>query len=265
MLQSLLDALSFLTLFPSGKSPRKTVVGMTKERVAASTAFFPLVGLLLGAIALALSQSLTYLGAPQMVGAFLAVAALALLSRGLHLDGLADCFDALHYAGGDKLKALEVLRDARLGAFGASALALVLAGKLAALSSTPQALLPFALLAVPALARWTPAVVARLGAPAAPTGLGYTFIVYTKKPACLASALLALAIAVGFALGLIPSEERFPILLGSAALFLALSIAAALLTRYFMGTLGGVTGDVFGAAIELSELLGFIAVPLLFR
>ena len=122
------SALSFLTILPLG--------GQTPEG-RLGRVWFPVVGALLGLAAGAVFWSLErVLGAP--VAAVGAVAALAVLTGGLHLDGLADAADGL-LGGSSPERRLEIMRDSRVGVFGAVALVLLLLAEVAALArSRPQ-------------------------------------------------------------------------------------------------------------------------------
>src|SRR5690606_8532703 len=116
-------ALSFLTRLPGGRHP----VG--DADLASSLAAFPLVGAVVGALAAVVLAGAARVLPPEIAGAR-ACAALALATGGLHLDGLADTFDALG-SGRDRDGRLEVMRDSRIGAHGATALALVLVVEIA--------------------------------------------------------------------------------------------------------------------------------------
>src|SRR5262249_4187310 len=105
---------------------------VSPAELARSQAFYPLVGLALGGALPAVDRLLA--GAlPPLTRSALQVALLAAVTRGLHLDGLADSFDGL-LGGRDRGQRLEIMRDPRIGSFGATALALVLLLKWSALA-----------------------------------------------------------------------------------------------------------------------------------
>jgi len=145
-------------------------------------------------------------------------------------------------------KALEIMKGKTIGTFGTSALIIVIVGKIIAIYALPEALRIKSLILIPALARWTSSIVARERAPASAKGLGYVFSVYSTGKAFLTSGLISLVISF--------------LLFGlkGVAIFLIVSIFSFLLARYFIRAFGGVTGDVFGAVIELSEVFGFVVV-----
>jgi adenosylcobinamide-GDP ribazoletransferase len=155
------------------------------------------------------------------------------------LDGVADCFDALHFTRHDKAKALDIMKGKTIGAFGACALILVIVGKLVAISAIPEGIRIESLLVIPAVSRWTPSIVAWKRAPASAQGLGFIFSVYTTRRAFLVSAVIALTFSA--------------LLLGVKGLliFVFVSILALFLSSFFSRSFGGITGDVFGAVIEL--------------
>jgi len=240
--QNLKTAIEFLTIFKLGKSADE----INKEDFANSIMLFPLVGLFLGGFCASSEILLKDLVASDLARSLFAVIILALFTRGLHLDGVADCFDALHFAGDDREKALEVMKGKTIGVFGASALILVIVGKLIAISAIPEGIRIESLLLIPALSRWTSSIVARERAPASAEGLGYIFSVYTTRKAFLISGVIALGLSF--------------LLLGikGIVIFVFVSILALFLTSFFNRSFGGITGDVFGAVIELSEVFGFL-------
>jgi adenosylcobinamide-GDP ribazoletransferase len=190
-----------------------------------------------------------------VLAAALLVALWAALTGGLHLDGLADCFDGL-LAAVPPERRLEILRDPRLGAFGGIGLALHLLLKTLAVASLPafslSLPLPFALglllpaslaplLLAPALARWLILPVA-LQPMARPGGLGAEFALGLSRRALLISALIPLGVAL-------LSGPR-----GLLAAALAALVAAGLVLLA-LRRLGGLTGDVLGLVVELAELV----------
>ena len=157
-------AFAFLTRIPVWSGP------LRDEDLGRSVAFFPLVGLVLG-LALAGAGTVAADVMSPMVAAVLLAALLAGLTGGLHLDGFADVFDALGGGRGDRARMLELMRDSRIGAHGAAALALLIAAKVAALTQVVERHDLLTLLAFPTVARWavTPLIVffpyARAGGP----------------------------------------------------------------------------------------------------
>ncbi len=206
-------------------------------------AFYPLVGVLIGGLLAGLGWLLHLAGlarAAPLLPAVLVLAAWAALTGALHLDGWADCCDAL-FVPVSRERRLEIMKDPRLGGFGAVGLILLLLVKLAALQGImagPHAL-P-ALIAIPALARWAAVIAAKAYPSARPGGMGDFFRRgLGRRELDIATVIAALAAA-----GLLC---RGPILWAAAGLAL---LAMAGLAR---ARLGGLTGDVYGAIIELAE------------
>jgi adenosylcobinamide-GDP ribazoletransferase len=206
---------------------------------------------------------------PYAVCAVLALVATALLSRALHLDGLADLADGLT-SGRDRQRSLEVMRRGDTGPAGAAALVLVLvldAACLAALLTDRSG----AALAVSALvaSRLAPAICARRGIPAArEEGLGQGvagMVGRSRLAAAVALTCLVLAVVGGLALGSpVGGSGRAWVeaALGTTVTALAAG-GAALVTRHHAARrLGGVAGDVIGAAIEIALASGLVVASL---
>jgi len=238
----LLVAVAFLTRLPS------PAARASEEDVGRSLAFFPVVGLVLGA-ALATGTALGAGRLPDAVVAVLLAALLALLTGGLHLDGVADTFDALGASGADRARRLEILRDSRIGAHGASALALVLLAKVAALEALVASGALATLVVFPAVARWAAALLLVRHPYARERGLGSAFRAHARP----SDAALATAVALGATLWV-----------GGGALVAALATLVLLagFARLAVRRFGGLTGDVYGAAIELGEV-AFLVLSLL--
>lgn len=246
-------ALGFLTAIPiRAPAPAHGDLGR-------AAAWFPAVGLLLGAI-LALAYWALSLIFPPVLVAALTVALWAALTGGLHLDGLADCCDGL-LAAVSRERRLEILHDSHVGAFGAIGLCLFLILKVAALASVLTAStntfsvlrftfygLPvplYALLFAPTLARALLLPVA-LQPAARPGGLGAGFAEGLQRPRIIAALVLP---AVMIVLG----GQRA--VLGAVAA----GLVALGLVRLARARLGGVTGDVLGLTVELCELAVLLA------
>ena len=239
VVRALLIAIAFATRVPV------RVGAVAPEELAESLTALPLVGFLIGAI----SYGLCALTAPAFGDTLAAIATVsfsALISGGLHLDGLADWFDALGGGRGDRQRMLEIMRDSRIGAHGASALILVLLAKVAALAELTGSQRVLALCAAPAAARLT-AVWLLYSLPAARhDGLGRGMGArLERKHAWLACAGFVLATCW----------------LGPALIWPSIAATAAAVALGWQANkrLGGVTGDVCGAGIELSELAFLLA------
>jgi adenosylcobinamide-GDP ribazoletransferase len=228
-------ALSFLTRVPVGR-----VVAVDGSDVARGAVMFPVVGAAVGAlsggVALAAGHVL-----PSFVAAALAVAVAAVVTGGMHLDALADTADAL--GASRREQALEIMRDSRIGSFGATALALdllVKVGCVAALLDRSHVLA--AVVAAGALSRAvSPPLAAVLPYPRVEGGPGSVLTGRTSRLAAAAAAALGVAIA------LVVWWSTGAWLVAAAA-----SVAVAL-GLWFRRWLGGATGDCLGAATELCE------------
>jgi adenosylcobinamide-GDP ribazoletransferase len=238
---SFFAALQFLTLFPWPERVERRA-----DEIGRSAIFFPIVGLLLGAI-LVLANFLLKPFASAILVSVALVALLALLTRGLHLDGLGDTFDGLG-AGGDRERMLRIMDDSHTGAFGLIAIVMVLFFKIHAIESLEVERWR-ALLAAPLLGRWAMVLLGHRSH-AAKQGLGATLIDHLPAKhlfwATLITMLLVAAIFRGAGIAI----------MAWVALFTLAS------KSYFHRRLGGVTGDSFGAVGELSEtsVLFFLAL-----
>ena len=234
-------ALAFLTRIPVGRW-----VALDGEDVARGAVLFPVVGAgigaLVGLVAVGLDARLTVL-----VAAGLAVVLEALLTGGIHLDALADSADGLGAA--TRERALEIMREPTIGAFGATALLLDVVVKIAALAAVATG--PDALLAV--------AAAYALGR-TAPLALGWA-LPYARAEGGSGAALtggageVSRALGVGLGIGLAVAA------LGARGIALAAGavVVTALVGLVARRRLGGVTGDVLGAAVELTTTLALVA------
>lgn len=230
-----LVALQFLTRFPYPRSLRPGPADLGR-----STAWFPAVGLLLGA-GLALLHLLLAPWLPAAVRAPLLLAALALATGAFHLDGVADTADGLG-GGSSRDDALRIMRDSRVGAFGTAAVALVLLVQAASLASIPPERVAGALVAAPTLGRLASVALIHALPYARPDGgLGAPYAAGARR------ADLVPAGATGLAVSLLA--------LGAARGVLALAaagLAALAVGRLGRRRLGGITGDLLGCATEVA-------------
>jgi adenosylcobinamide-GDP ribazoletransferase len=239
-------ALQFLTRLPVG-APARWPPGA----LAASAPMFPLVGALIGAAAGLVFALATGLGLPPMLAALLAVAAQILLTGGLHEDGLADVADGF---GGGRTRAdkLRILRDPRLGSFGAMALMLALLARISALAALAEPGLVAAVLIVAgATSRAALPVIMATLAPARDDGLAAS----AGRPHPL-RATAAVIIALLTAFVLLPPAMAAVGLIAAAG-------GALIIARLARRQIGGHTGDVLGAAQQLAEIGVLLAAPAL--
>lgn len=212
--------------------------------LGASLGWFPLVGLAIGSCLVAFDWAAGRLFPPSVVAALL-VAAIGMLTRALHIDGLADSADGL-FGGHTPERRLAIMRDSRNGSFGVAAVVLVLLLTHAALLSLPAASRRGVLLLAPALGRWAMVLAVAAFPYARPEGLGRLYHEHARPwPALVAggSAFLLSAVLFGMA--------------GLA--LLALTSLLALGAGWFAyRRLGGLTGDIYGAIGVISETALFL-------
>jgi adenosylcobinamide-GDP ribazoletransferase len=230
-------ALTFLTACPWLRFGE-----VTPGDLARSLFWFPWVGAILGLVLWVAGEALVGLF-PVPAAAALLLGLTVLLTRGLHLDGLADTVDGL---GGGRTPEtrLAIMKDSRLGAFGAIALVLALLLKFAFFLAVFEHSGEQSLLLFPVVSRWGLVLLAALAPYARPGGgLGQAMTEGATRARTLGATVSALALS--FLMGGVAG----PLVLGLAAL------VVWGLSRYFKKRLGGVTGDVYGAVNELLEIL----------
>lgn len=235
-------AASFLTIvaiLPRGR--------IDDESIAASFGWFPLVGFAI-AVALSLEDFVLARFFDLTIRSILIVLSLTIVTGALHLDGLADTADALG-AGRDRVRALEILRDSRIGSFGAAAIFFALALKVVALATLYGARRYTAIFAAVGLARWAMVAVADRIPYLRAEGAGSALLGGDSGQRNLTIASLTVVAAM------LPLASWTVL----AAIISAIVIVVAL-RAFYHRWLGGVTGDLIGACGEIVE----IAVLILF-
>ena len=236
-------ALGFLTILPV--SPRDP------GALSYARAYFPLVGLLLGALLAGLDLLMSgYLFLPEgmlvslapthLLESVILVVVLVMMTRGLHLDGFMDSCDAL-FGGYTRERRLEILRDPHVGAFAVTAVACLLIIKCAALAGLLHPLRWHVLILFPCLSRWAMLLVMELYPYARSEGLGCAFL----------GARGRLQLFFGFICTLIASLLVMGI--PGLLLLLAASLIAWIVGAWVSRLLGGLTGDIYGAVNEIVE------------
>ena len=218
------------------------------QRVAGrAMAIAPLVGLFVGLAAAAVGVLTEVAGLAPLVCAVFVIGTLAVLTRALHLDGLADTADGLG-SGRRGVEALAVMSRSDIGPFGVATLVLVVLLQVTALAQLWAADHgPAAVVVAAVAARAALPLACRRGVPGAKrTGLG-TAVAGTVPPVLLGTSLVAAVIVTG-GVGAVDDGGRGAVA-AAAALIAGVAIAAALTTRC-VARFGGVTGDVLGADVE---------------
>jgi len=255
MLIGLRIALSFLT-----RLPVPVPHDLPGTFLARSGAFFPLVGWLIGGVMVVVAWAILVLGGTPLLAAVLSVLAVAWLTRGLHLDGVADLCDGL---GGsyEPARRLVIMKDSATGAFGVVGLVLLLMVKVVSLAAIlhnaiyiadcgyPSFALPvlIGVVVVPAAARWGMAALAFGSSYPRDIGTGHAFVGQIR----VVHLLIGLIFLLPFLL-LAPGLAAVGIICAQLpAIWLRIKCNKAL---------GGITGDVLGAACELGEAAGWLGV-----
>ncbi len=238
-------ALQFLT-----RLPLPADVGYTPARMAATPRWHPAVGALVGALA-GLVFWLAAQVFPPTLAALVATATGLLITGAFHEDGLADACDGLG-GGATRDRALAIMRDSRIGTYGAAALGLALAAKVLALGALPVAATPLVLVAGHAASRASAVAVIASSRYVRDHGTGKP-VADGVGPGGLAVALITGAAALlGVALVLPPATVA-----GGA---LGLAAGHAAMRSRFERRLGGYTGDCLGAVQQTSELGLYLGV-----
>jgi adenosylcobinamide-GDP ribazoletransferase len=222
---------------------------LSAEQLGKATAFFPLVGLVIGGILAGLNWVFS-LFLPAPVVNILLIVSLVALTGAMHLDGFADTCDGMagHKPVEERWK---VMHDSRTGAFGVVGIALLLLTKYVALDNVPPGLMTAALLFVPVAGRWAMVYAIFAFKYARPQGLGLAYKNATRWPQFIIATILTLTIAAAL----------YPLFAWAGFLvFAGILIVTTILGFYFRYKFAGQTGDTYGAINEVCETLGIIFV-----
>lgn len=227
-----------------------TVIPVSADEAADPVPWFPWVAVVPGAAGV-VSAAVVAALVPGDPGALLAgvavVASWAALTGMMHLDGLADAADAL-VGSKPREERLRIMRDSRIGSFGAGALTLTLMACAASSAVLVSAGRYGAILLAPVMARWSAAVALSTIPAARPDGLAAR-LASTRPATSYLLATLPVALVAGLA-----RPSALPVAAGL--------VAAVALPRLLSRQVGGLTGDVVGASIVLVETAVLIAAAL---
>ncbi|WP_338145901.1 adenosylcobinamide-GDP ribazoletransferase [Streptomyces scabichelini] len=237
-----------------------TVSRWDREAARAGMLCAPVAGLAVGLCAAATGGLFLLLGAGALLTAVVTAAIPAVLTRGLHLDGLADTADGLG-SGRPAEDALRIMKQSDIGPFGVITLLFVLLAQVAALSQaygSSWARGMFAAVVSATAARLALTLAARAGVPPArPEGLGAA--VAGTVP--VRAALITAAVVTGAGALFGAYDGTYGIVRGAIAV-LAACAAAELLLRHCVRRFGGVTGDVFGGLAETAATISLVVLAL---
>ncbi len=247
-------ALSLFSVLPVRADPV-----LSRAEAARAVGWLPMIGLLLGALAgLPVALIRETADRAPLASAVIAVAALAALTRGLHLDGLADTADGLA-SRAPAPRALEIMRQSDVGPFGVVAIVLVLLLDVAAVAELPSgAWTPVAALATAAATGRVAVLHAAVGrVPSArPSGFGALVTGSVSGASAVVETGAVLAVGVGLAVAVDANPVGW-LAAQSVALVLAFGVRLHATAR-----LGGVTGDVFGALVECATAVTVVGIAL---
>lgn len=245
-MKALLVATVFLTRIPLPIAADAADVGRAAR-------WFPLVGAALGIVAALAARGMTGIPSlPPVLGALLLVGAGAWVTGAIHLDGLADMADG--FGGGrTREEVLRIMRDPAIGSFGATVLLLVMGTKVAALATLLErhAAAPV-LVAAPTLSRWTIVALSAWLPYARPEGGLGEAVTRRRDASGLFWATTVTAVVTMMAL------RVDGLILWTCVVFVMVALGYTARRR-----IGGVTGDVFGASVELTETAVLVAAVLL--
>ena len=220
----------------------------TSEDFGRSTRFFPLVGLVLGICYALFAWLLLYaVGMRALTAALLLVLPL-LLTGGLHADGFMDTADGV-FSGRDRERKLEIMKDSRVGAFGVVSFVMLMFVQYALISDMHPLLLIPALFVMPVIGRFAMVLSVACFPYAREDGMGKTFADMADRKTIVIAALITMILVLPWGF------------LAALALVLG-TVFALLFCRLITHVLGGVIGDVYGAATVLTETLVLLVFSL---
>lgn len=241
LIKQFATAVSFLTVFPVPQGPTRSAVSAD---LAGSFSFFPLVGLIVGICSIIVAIAI-HPWMPTLLSAVVLTTLLVILTRGLHLDGLADLTDGIG-GGYTTERRLAIMKDSNIGTFGSLALVLAMLFKVASLQALLESGHWAPILLVPSFGRLAMVFAAYKSTYARPEGgLGKPFLEHMTAKQPWVSTISACVIGLMISPGL--TVLYFPVVILCAVLF-------RLIGRRW---LGGMTGDVLGATNEVTEIILF--------
>lgn len=244
MLDALALAFQFLTRLPVNKN-----VDYNDKNISNSQFFYPFVGMVVGIISGGVYIAFSYIN--KDIASFFAVVSLIFVTGGLHMDGLSDTCDGF-FSARDREKILIIMKDSRVGSFGAIALILDILLKYILISNLNKNI-PVILMLSCANSRLMILMFISFGRPARKDGMAAEEMKANKRKYFIIS-LIVYTLFITFAFSpyyLIPLIVSF--------------LASILLMRKSYKIIGGLTGDVYGSCNEICEIVSIAAFMGVFK
>lgn len=235
-------AMLFLTRVPLPQ------IKIDEQKMSSSTAFFPLVGVVLGGLCLLAA----YLGKqilPINILACFIVMLSILLTGGMHLDGLADTLDGL-FCGKERDKKLDIMRDSRVGSFGVIGIVFDILLKYVTIAHLLQQNAPMGIFLAPIMGRWMMTFAIIFFPYAREKGMGKAFSSKKNYGQFIISSIITVI-----------TSYLTMMNIGLITVFVVF-IVGYCFTRYIMSQLGGMTGDTYGFINEVSEITSLITIAI---
>jgi len=237
-------ALQFLTAIPL------KINAVDDKRLASSLIFFPLAGLIIGLILAGVSSLLLIMQFNGLIAGTILVVTLVIITAGIHLDGLADTFDAI-VSGKNKEEMLKIMHDPHIGVMGALSIACILLLKISFVSSLGFPLRNISLILMCVLSRWS--LVAAM-----------FFFPYARKEGKVKIFMENINLRIFFLATIVAlAGVLFIWQFKGLLVFLSAAVFALLACRLISKKLAGITGDSLGAVNELVEVFILFCVYIL--
>jgi adenosylcobinamide-GDP ribazoletransferase len=250
MMNNFITGLQFLTRIHIAKQSE-----WSPESFGQSVKYFPLIGAILGIILVLINQLLVkylpYIGislSPHILAIVLIISNV-LLTGGLTCDGFMDTMDGI-FSGRSKDRMLEIMKDSRIGANGVMSFVLLTILKWSLLMDIPSQGLPTALFVMPVLGRFAMVIGITVFPYARPDGIGKAFAQYADKYTLRTASILTLLFIIPLG-----KQAIISIIVGI--------IVAICFSNYVKKQIGGLTGDIYGAITEISEIVVLLVFILL--
>jgi len=243
MLRKFITALQFLTVFRVRKDH-----DVNESELAQSMVYFPFVGFVIGIILVYADKAIQRL-LPDTISNIFLVLLSVLITRALHIDGLADSVDGI-MGGTDPESRLAIMRDSRIGTAGVLSILFVLLIKYICLNNLFEEHKTAALLTAPAFSRWAQMLMMFGADYGREDGMGKAFVGHVRLGG-LAAASVVTVVLSGFVI--YQYDVRTAIL--AAAIPCLVALFTVLWRWYVVRKVGGVTGDSVGAISEMTEAL----------